>query len=160
VGSLRLSGVFFASCAVLSALVFNVRAEEAERRVSLLDQLRGKVPKSIAGNPAAVNNLPGTGLAGRVFHLPEKSGLRLGGLWHQTGVLQVPNGISQNGTGGFYMFGGQRLWCNSHNRASPDGVNARDGKSKVAVSALDDRQSISAFFQFGVNNSGTLPVNR
>ena len=58
------------------------------------------------------------------------------------------------------MFGGQRLWCNSHNRASPDGVNARDGKSKVAVSALDDRQSISAFFQFGVNSSGTLPVNQ
>ena len=82
------------------------------------------------------------------------------GLWHQTGVLQGPNGVSQNGTGGFYMFGGQRLWCNSHNRASPDGVNARDGKSKVAVSALDDRQSISAFFQFGVNNSGTLPVNQ
>ena len=84
------------------------------------------------------------------------------GLWHQTGVLQGPNGASQNGTGGFYMFGGQRIWCNSHNRASPDGVNAREGKSRVVVSALHDRQyaSISTFFQFGVNNSETLPVNQ
>jgi hypothetical protein len=73
------------------------------------------------------------------------------GLWHQTGVLQRPNGASQNGTGGFYMFGGQRIWCNSHNRASPDGVSIREGKSKVVVSALHDRQyaSISMFFQFG-----------
>jgi carbohydrate-selective porin OprB len=92
-GSLRLSGVSFASCAFLCALVFNVRAEEAaERPVSFLDQLRGKVPKSIAGNPAAENNLPGTGLAGRVFHLPEKSGLRLGGLW-----LADTNGLISGG---------------------------------------------------------------
>ena len=78
------------------------------------------------------------------------------GLWHQTGVLQGPNGASQNGTGGCYMFGGQRIWCNSHNRASPD------GKSKVVVSTLDNREyaSISTFFQFGVNNSETLPVNQ
>jgi porin len=70
-----------------------VRAEEAaERPVSFLDQLRGKVPKSIAGNPAAENNLPGTGLAGRVFHLPEKSGLRLGGLW-----LADTNGLISGG---------------------------------------------------------------
>jgi porin len=84
------------------------------------------------------------------------------GLWHQTGVLQGPNGASQNGTGGFYMFGGQRIWCNSHNRASPDGVSTREGKSKVVVSAVHDRQyaSISTFFQFGVNNSETLPVNQ
>jgi porin len=84
------------------------------------------------------------------------------GLWHQTGVLQGPNGTSQNGTGGFYMFGGQRIWGNSYSRAGPDGAITREGKSKVAVSALDDREfaSISTFFQFGVNNSETLPVNQ
>jgi carbohydrate-selective porin OprB len=36
---------------------------------------------AITGNPAAENQLPGTGLAGRLIHLPEDSGLRLGGLW-------------------------------------------------------------------------------
>jgi porin len=69
-----------------------VRGEEAaERPVSFLDQLRGKVPKS-TGNPAAENNLPGTGLAGRILHLPEESGLRLGGLW-----LADTNGLISGG---------------------------------------------------------------
>jgi hypothetical protein len=36
---------------------------------------------AITGNPAAENQLPGTGLAGRLIHLPEDFGLRLGGLW-------------------------------------------------------------------------------
>jgi porin len=36
---------------------------------------------AITGNPAAENQLPGTGLAGRLIHVPEDSGLRLGGLW-------------------------------------------------------------------------------
>src|SRR5450432_3833077 len=36
---------------------------------------------AITGNPAAENQLPGTGLAGRLIRLPEDSGLRLGGLW-------------------------------------------------------------------------------
>ena len=40
-----------------------------------------KALAAITGNPAAENQLPGTGLAGRLIHLPEDSGLRLGGLW-------------------------------------------------------------------------------
>jgi carbohydrate-selective porin OprB len=47
---------------------------------------------AITGNPAAENQLPGTGLAGRLIHLPEDSGLRLGGLW-----LADTNGLLSGG---------------------------------------------------------------
>ncbi len=47
---------------------------------------------SITGNPAAVNALPGTGLAGRLLRLPESSGIRLGGLW-----LADTNGLISGG---------------------------------------------------------------
>jgi porin len=64
----------------------------AEPGVSFFDQLGGKAPDSITGNPAAENELPGTGLAGRLLHLPEDSGLRLGGLW-----LVDTNGLISGG---------------------------------------------------------------
>ena len=60
--------------------------------VSFLDQLRGKVPASISGNPAAADSLPGTGLAGRILHLPDESGLRVGGVW-----LADSNGLLSGG---------------------------------------------------------------
>ena len=56
------------------------------------DQLGGKAPDSITGNPAAENELPGTGLAGRLLHLPEDCGLRLGGFW-----LVDTNGLISGG---------------------------------------------------------------
>src|SRR5271165_7685341 len=64
----------------------------AEPGVSFFDQLGGKARDSITGNPAAENELPGTGLAGRLLHLPEDSGLRLGGLW-----LVDTNGLISGG---------------------------------------------------------------
>jgi carbohydrate-selective porin OprB len=51
-----------------------------------------KALAAITGNPAAENQLPGTGLAGRLLHLPEDSGLRLGGLW-----LADTNGLLSGG---------------------------------------------------------------
>lgn len=68
--------------------------------------------------------------------LPGKIGA---GYWYQTGVLHGPNGISQNGTSGFYLFGSQRLWYRHPEK---------------------DNSGISGFFQFGVNDSSTLPVNQ
>jgi porin len=62
------------------------------------------------------------------------------GLWHETGTLTGPHGVSQDGTGGFYLFGSQRVLY---------GLNDR-----VAAS------SVSIFYQFGVNNSQTLPINQ
>jgi porin len=62
------------------------------------------------------------------------------GLWHETGQLTGPPGIVQDGTGGVYLFGSQRLAF---------GLNDRVKAS-----------SISAFYQFGVNDSQTLPINQ
>jgi porin len=81
------------------------------------------------------------------------------GLWYQTGVLSGPGDITQNGTGGFYLFGGQRVWGKSD---GPAITRDKDGKSKVVIPAATAGQnsSISMFYQFGVNNSETLPVNQ
>jgi len=78
----------------------------------------------------------------------------LGG-WYQTGELRdpLPRRISQDGTGGFYLFGGQRIWASSTVAPIPD------GKDKALIpTAPSGHASISAFFQFGVNNAKTLPV--
>ncbi|CAN5848210.1 hypothetical protein BH11PSE3_BH11PSE3_27720 [soil metagenome] len=61
------------------------------------------------------------------------------GLWRQTGLLKA-RGITQDGTGGVYLFGSQRL---AH------GINERVATSGVTV-----------FYQFGVNDSQTLPINQ
>jgi porin len=83
------------------------------------------------------------------------------GLWYQTGVLTGPGAIKQSGTGGFYLFGGQRVW----GRSAQQGLAAtrdKDGKSKIVIPASTTGQnsSVSIFYQFGVNNSETLPVNQ
>jgi porin len=69
-------------------------------------------------------------------HHPGQFGV---GLWRQTGVLTAP-GATEDGTGGVYLFGSQRL---AH------GVNDRVPSS-----------AITAFYQFGVNDSQTLPINQ
>jgi porin len=76
------------------------------------------------------------------------------GGWYQTGLLHGPPGVSQNGTGGGYLFGGQRIWSSS------TAAIAADGKGKTIVPPPQDRHhaSISMFVQFGINNSDTLPV--
>jgi porin len=73
------------------------------------------------------------------------------GGWYQTGVLHGSPGVLQNGTGGFYLFGGQRIWGRSTGSPSPDGKNA-------VPAAEGQKASISTFVQFGLNNSETLPV--
>jgi len=69
-------------------------------------------------------------------HHPGQFGI---GLWRQTGVLTARN-ISEDGTGGFYLFGSQRIVKN---------INP-----KVTDS------SISGFFQVGANSSQTLPITQ
>lgn len=83
------------------------------------------------------------------------------GLWYQSGVLQGPNDISQNGTGGYYMFGSQRIWSNAERHKPADGGKTADGKSKLVFTpAPRQPASLSTFFQAGFNNSETLPVNQ
>ena len=62
------------------------------------------------------------------------------GAWRQTGVLTGPGGITQNDTGGVYLFGSQQI-AFGLNKSVPD-------------------SSISFFYQFGINNAKTLPVNQ
>lgn len=83
------------------------------------------------------------------------------GLWYQTGLLTGPNGASQNGAGGFYLFGGQRIWGRPGVKPLADGGKTRDGKSKMVfpVESGVQEASISTFFQFGANDSETLPFN-
>jgi porin len=77
------------------------------------------------------------------------------GGWFQTGDLhtQGPPRISQNGTGGFYLFGGQRIWANSTEPPTSDGK----GKALIPTGQAG-HASISAFVQFGITNSDTLPA--
>ncbi len=83
------------------------------------------------------------------------------GLWYQSGVLQGPEGIAQNGTGGFYLFGSQRIWSKSEPSVPMDGGKTGEGKSRMVFSTEDHHHSsVSTFFQFGVNDSETLPVNQ
>jgi carbohydrate-selective porin OprB len=74
----------------LTSLLSSARCAEplAASEVSAGD----KALAAISGNPAAADRLPGTGLAGRLLHLPEDSGLRLGGLW-----LADTNGLLSGG---------------------------------------------------------------
>ncbi len=61
------------------------------------------------------------------------------GLWRQTGLLTFRN-ITEDGTGGFYLFGSQRVAY----RVNPSVENS----------------SISIFYQFGANASQTLPMTQ
>ena len=84
------------------------------------------------------------------------------GLWYQTGLLQGPPGVSETGTGGFYFFGGQRVWGReSKPVAASDGKSAVPKNKLVVTDEPDDHDaSISIFYQYGINNSETLPINQ
>jgi porin len=60
------------------------------------------------------------------------------GAWGQTGDLTAA-GITEDGAKGFYAFGSQRLWTRH------PGI---------------DNSGITGFFQFGINDSDTMPVNK
>ncbi len=60
------------------------------------------------------------------------------GLWNQSGQLRVGD-VTESGATGVYIFGSQRIWFR------------HPGK---------DNSGLTSFFQFGANNSETLPVNQ
>jgi porin len=68
-------------------------------------------------------------------HLPGSFGI---GLWNQTGHLQRGH-VSESGAMGVYLFGSQRIWFRHPG---------------------EDNSGISSFFQFGANDSETLPMNQ
>jgi porin len=64
------------------------------------------------------------------------------GVWHQSGQMRarslMATDVTESGATGVYLFGSQRIWLR------------HPGK---------DSSGITGFFQFGTNNSETLPVN-
>lgn len=79
-----------------------------------------------------------TGFAWRLGQdrLPGEAGV---GIWRQTGVLQGPPGVSEQGTDGVYAFGSQRIWYRNPGH---------------------DHAGVSTFLQVGHNESKTLPVHQ
>lgn len=67
-----------------------------------------------------------------------KPGIAAIGGWYQSGLLKAGT-QKENGTGGIYVFGSQALW--------------------IKQSTTTHNGNISAFYQFGWNNSKTLPMN-
>ena len=95
----------------------------------------GLAPPMFNGNWFNIGEVGVNWLLGEGNH-PGQFGI---GLWRQTGVLTARN-ISEDGTGGFYLFVSQRIVKN---------INP-----KVTGS------SISGFFQVGANSSQTLPITQ
>ena len=98
-------------------------------------QQTGQSPPHFNGYWFNIGEIGTTWLLGDGHH-PGQFGI---GLWHQTGVLTA-KGVTQDGTGGFYMFASQRL---AH------GINPAVPSS-----------GITSFVQFGANNSQTMPINQ
>ncbi len=95
----------------------------------------GMVPPSFNGYYFNIGEIGANWTLGEGNH-PGQFGI---GLWHQTGILTAP-GVTQDGAGGVYLFGSQRI---AH------GVNERVPSS-----------GITSFFQFGASNAQTPPINQ
>jgi len=82
------------------------------------------------------------------------------GAWHQSGQINVQGiygNLKQTGAEGVYVYGGQRVWTSDKDKTyftdhSEEGENDEFKTKKVA--------SISMFYQYGVNNSKTMPVRQ
>ena len=82
------------------------------------------------------------------------------GIWYQTGKFDRPGiyGKLQNtGEGGLYLYGGQRVW-------SGDTVNSysHDDTTQNTGNGFQTKKvpSISIFYQYGVNNSKSMPIRQ
>jgi porin len=95
----------------------------------------GMVPPSFNGYYFNIAEIGTNWTVGESNH-PGQFGI---GLWRQTGILTAP-GVTQDGAGGVYLFGSQRI---AH------GVNERVASS-----------GITTFFQFGASNAQTSPINQ
>jgi porin len=95
----------------------------------------GMVPPTFNGYYFSIGEIGTNWTLGEGNH-PGQFGI---GLWHQTGILTAP-GVTQDGAGGVYLFGSQRI---AH------GVNERVPSS-----------GITTFFQFGASNAQTPPINQ
>ena len=79
-----------------------------------------------------------TGLSWMAGRENKPGNMAIGG-WAQTGKLSIPFIVEQKGAQGLYLFGSQRIWF-------------KDPK-------VDD-SGISTFWQLGINQAKTLPMNK
>lgn len=79
------------------------------------------------------------------------------GAWYQSGLLTGPDNGYQNGTSGVYFFGTQRVWSGAKYEA-PTQTNTPENTN--AMASVNKHASVSVFYQYGINNAETLPVNR
>ncbi|NBS34471.1 MAG: hypothetical protein EBS82_01310 [Methylocystaceae bacterium] len=81
------------------------------------------------------------------------------GVWYQTGTLNAAglyNNLKQTGTGGVYLYGGQKIWSEESSVSPDDEANLT---SKDALSK-SKKGSICIIYQYGINDSKTLPVRQ
>ncbi len=69
-------------------------------------------------------------------HKPGNIGI---GAWHEAGPIKLDPNITENGASGVYVFGTQRVWYKNPSR---------------------DISGVSAFYQYGINNSDTLSIKQ
>lgn len=93
----------------------------------------GLTGPNINGNYFDIAETGITWLLGK-YQLP---GIFAFGAWHQTGLIVGSPILSERGASGYYLFGSQRLWYRD------PGI---------------DNSGVSAFFQYGGNNSSVLPM--
>ncbi len=79
------------------------------------------------------------------------------GAWYQSGVLSGPGNVQQNGTSGVYFFGTQRIWSGAKYATDP---NTASSEKPHAQAGSGGHPSVSVFYQYGINNADTLPVNQ
>lgn len=79
------------------------------------------------------------------------------GAWYQSGLLTGPDNAKQNGTSGIYFFGTQRVWSGARYEQNSTNVDAKNSSSSPKPGS---HSSASVFYQYGINNSETLPVNK
>ena len=79
-----------------------------------------------------------TGISWKAGNQRKPGNIAIGG-WAQTGKLSIPLVVEQKGAQGLYLFGSQRLWFKR--------------------SGIDD-SGISGFWQLGINDGKTLPMNK
>lgn len=83
-------------------------------------------------------NVAETGITWLSGKVRKPGTIALGG-WYQTGRLEASPTLSESGASGLYVFGSQRLWYKN------PGV---------------DISGISAFYQFGINDSDVMMMNK
>lgn len=94
-----------------------------------------KVGPTLNGNYFYIGEVGTTWLLGE-----EKKPGNIGiGAWEQSGFIEGPPTVLEDNAEGYYLFGNQRLWYRDPHQ---------------------DKSGISAFYQYGKNNSQALPINR